>query len=216
MTRRRARCGSTTRTSRTTSRTAMRPQCGRLHRAGPGSRRARAGGLTLLSLDNLPANGRVLRGRVLAFADALGSPSLVDWIAAHCSFPCSMVDRIVPRTTDADRDQISAALGLHDAWPVVAEPFIDWVLEDRFAAGRPEWPGVRYVATQEDVAAWERLKLRMVNGAHSALAYLGVMAGWATVDSAMAQPALHGFIDATVARRDRADAARRRGAAGLP
>jgi len=152
--------------------------------------------VTLLSLDNLPANGRVLRGRVLAFADGLGGPSLVDWIALHCTFPCSMVDRIVPRTTDADRNRISAALGVRDAWPVVAEPFIDWVLEDRFAAGRPDWPGVRYVATHEDVAAWERLKLRMVNGAHSALAYLCVMAGWTTVDAAMAQPALRGFIDA--------------------
>ena len=160
-------------------------------------RRARGlGGLTLLSLDNLPANGRVLRGLVLAFAEALGEAALVDWIAGRCSFPCSMVDRIVPRSTDADRESISAALGLQDAWPVVAEPFIDWVLEDRFAAGRPAWPGVRYVASEADVAAWERLKLRMVNGAHSALACLGVVAGWRTVDAAMAQPALRGFLDA--------------------
>jgi fructuronate reductase len=154
-----------------------------------------AGGLTLLSLDNLPANGRVLRGLVLSFAEALGDPALVDWIADHCSFPCSMVDRIVPRSTDADREAIGHALGLHDAWPVLAEPFIDWVLEDRFAAGRPAWPGVRYVAAEADVAAWERLKLRMVNGAHSALAYLGVVAGWKTVDAAMARPALRGFLD---------------------
>lgn len=153
------------------------------------------GGLTLMSLDNLPANGRVLRGLVLAFARALDDPALVDWIDTSCSFPCSMVDRIVPRTTDADREQIAAALGVHDAWPVVAEPFIDWVLEDRFVAGRPAWPGVRYVATHADVAAWERLKLRMVNGAHSALAYLGVVGGWATVDAAMAQPALRRFLD---------------------
>ncbi len=154
------------------------------------------GGLTLLSLDNLPANGRVLRGLVLAFAQALGQAGLADWIDEHCTFPCSMVDRIVPRTTDADRECIGQALGLHDAWPVVAEPFIDWVLEDRFAAGRPEWPGVRLVAAPADVAAWERLKLRMVNGAHSALAYLGVVAGWATVDVAIGQPALHRFIAA--------------------
>jgi fructuronate reductase len=159
-------------------------------------RAGEAGGLTLLSLDNLPANGRVLRGLVLGFAEALGDPALVDWIAGHCSFPCSMVDRIVPRSTDADREAIGHALGLHDAWPVLAEPFIDWVLEDRFAAGRPAWPGVRYVAAEADVAAWERLKLRMVNGAHSALAYLGVVAGWKTVDAAMAQPALRAFLDA--------------------
>ncbi len=154
------------------------------------------GGLALLSLDNLPANGRVLRGLVLAFAQALGQAGLADWIEANCTFPCSMVDRIVPRTTDADRERVDQALGLHDAWPVVAEPFIDWVLEDRFAAGRPEWPGARFVAAAADVAAWERLKLRMVNGAHSALAYLGVVAGWATVDVAIGQPTLHRFIDA--------------------
>ena len=163
---------------------------------GLAQRRARGlGGLTLLSLDNLPANGRVLRGLVLAFAQALGDPGLADWIASRCTFPCSMVDRIVPRTTNADRERIGQALGLHDAWPVVAEPFIDWVLEDRFAAGRPDWPGVRYVAAPADVAAWERVKLRMVNGAHSALAYLGVVAGWATVDVAIGQPALARFID---------------------
>lgn len=163
---------------------------------GLAQRRARGlDGLTLLSLDNLPANGRVLRGLVLAFAQALGGPGLADWIDSHCSFPCSMVDRIVPRTIDADRERIGQALGLHDAWPVVAEPFIDWVLEDRFVAGRPAWPGVRYVATPAEVAAWERLKLRMVNGAHSALAYLGVVAGWATVDAAISQPALRRFID---------------------
>jgi fructuronate reductase len=132
---------------------------------------------------------------VLALARAAGQAGLAEWIDANCTFPCSMVDRIVPRTTDADRERIGQALGLHDAWPVVAEPFIDWVLEDSFAAGRPEWPGVRYVATAADVAAWERLKLRMVNGAHSALAYLGVVAGWATVDVAIGQPALRRFVD---------------------
>jgi fructuronate reductase len=154
------------------------------------------GPVTLLSLDNLPSNGHVLRHRVLALTERQGPTALADWIANRCTFPCSMVDRIVPRTTDADRARIAVALGVHDAWPVVAEPFIDWVLEDRFAAGRPDWPGVRYVATHDEVAAWERLKLRMVNGAHSALAYLGVVAGWTTVDAAMAQPALRRFIDA--------------------
>ena len=153
-------------------------------------------GITLMSLDNLPANGRVLRGLVLRFAQALGDAALANWIDTRCSFPCSMVDRIVPRSTDADRAQIGAVLGLNDAWPVVAEPYLDWVLEDRFAAGRPAWPGVRFVAAETDVAAWERLKLRMVNGAHSALAYLGVVAGWKTVDAAMAQPGLRAFLDA--------------------
>ena len=165
---------------------------------GLASRHARGRApLTLMSLDNLPANGRVLRAKVLAAAafDA----ALADWIATRCTFPCSMVDRIVPRTSDADRARIAASLGVHDAWPVVAEPFIDWVLEDRFATGRPDWKGVRYVNGEADVAAWERLKLRMVNGAHSSLAYLAVVAGWPTVDVAMAQPAMRGFLDALLA-----------------
>jgi fructuronate reductase len=149
--------------------------------------------LTLLSCDNLPANGDTLRGLVLAFARQV-DPSLHAWIAARCTFPNSMVDRIVPRTTPADRERISAVLGVDDAWPVVAEPFFDWVIEDRFAAGRPEWQhgGTRFVDHAEP---FEQLKLRMVNGSHSALAYLGAMAGLRTVDQAVAQPVLRRYID---------------------
>jgi fructuronate reductase len=157
-------------------------------------RRARGlGPVTLMSLDNLPGNGNVLRGLVLDFAAMLDGP-LADWIATGCTFPNSMVDRIVPRTTDADRDAVAAALGAHDAWPVVAEPFFDWAVEDRFAAGRPDWSagGARFVA---QAAPWERLKLRMVNGSHSSLAYLGVAAGLRTVDAAVAQPALRRHVE---------------------
>ena len=151
-------------------------------------------GLTLLSLDNLPSNGEVLRERLLKHVREHDG-ALADWIEARCSFPCSMVDRIVPRTTDDDRTRISAHLGFEDAWPVVGEPFFDWVIEDRFAAGRPEWQhgGARFVA---DAKPFETLKLRMVNGSHSALAYLGAMAGWRTVDVAIAQPALRRYVDA--------------------
>ena len=154
-------------------------------------------GIALVSLDNLPRNGEVLRGLVLDFATRC-DPALPAWIDATCSFPSSMVDRIVPRTTDADRDRIARKLGQRDAWPVVAEPYFEWALEDRFVAGRPDWAraGVRFVAHASDVAAWEMLKLRMVNGAHSSLAYLGVMAGWPTVDAAMAQPDLHAHLEA--------------------
>ena len=159
-------------------------------------RAAGLGGLALMSLDNLPANGRVLRAAVLAFARAIGDAGLAGWIEARCSFPCSMVDRIVPRTVLADRAQVSADLGADDAWPVVAEPFTDWVLEDAFVAGRPAWPGVRWAADAAAVGAAERLKLRMVNGAHSAIAYLGVVAGWPTVDAALAEPALRSYIEA--------------------
>ena len=156
---------------------------------------ARGGpGITLMSLDNLPSNGEVLRERLLSHTRS-ANPELAEWIETHCSFPCSMVDRIVPRTTDADCERISAHLGLQDAWPVVGEPFFDWVIEDRFAAGRPEWQhgGARFVA---DAKPFETLKLRLVNGAHSALAYLGAVAGWRTVDQAMAVPALHRYLDA--------------------
>lgn len=160
-----------------------------------GLQRRRASGLgpvTLLSLDNLPGNGHLLRGLVLAFAAQVDA-RLAEWIGQACTFPCSMVDRIVPRTTDEDRAAVAQALGMTDAWPVQAEPFLEWVVEDRFAAGRPDWAvgGARFV---DEAAPFETLKLRMVNGAHSALAYLSVMAGWGTVDQAVAQPALRRYL----------------------
>lgn len=152
------------------------------------------GPLTLMSLDNLPANGRVLRGAVLRLAEAV-DPALARRIAAECCFPCSMVDRIVPRTTDADRAAVSEALGCEDRWPVLGEPFFDWAVEDDFAADRPDWTlgGARFVA---DAEPFERLKLRMVNGTHSSIAYLGAMAGWQTVDKAIAQAPLREHIEA--------------------
>ncbi|NMK49687.1 mannitol dehydrogenase family protein [Achromobacter sp. Bel] len=157
-------------------------------------RAAGLGPVTLMSLDNLPGNGHLLRGMVLAFAEQVDR-ALAGWIASACAFPCSMVDRIVPRTTDDDRREVAQALGMHDAWPVLAEPYLEWVVEDRYAAGRPDWTagGARFVA---EAAPFETLKLRTVNGAHSALAYLSVMAGWATVDQAMAQPALKAYLTA--------------------
>ena len=153
--------------------------------------------VTLLSCDNLPSNGNTLRGLVLEFA-GLCDPGLADWIATHCTFPNSMVDRIVPRTTDEDRKRIAARLGMDDAWPVVGEPFLEWVIEDHFAADRPAWDqpgGARFVV---DAAPFEHLKLRMVNGPHSALAYLAASAGLDTVSQAMADPSLHDYLDALI------------------
>jgi fructuronate reductase len=149
--------------------------------------------LTLLSLDNLPANGDTLRGLVLAFAERVDA-KLARWIERECAFPNSMVDRIVPRTADADLAQAQKALGVADHGAVVAEPFFAWAVEDRFAAGRPDWSagGAQFVPRAEP---FEHLKLRMLNGAHSAIAYLGVQAGWATVDQSIAQPALARFVD---------------------
>jgi len=160
---------------------------------GLGLRRAAGRGpLTILSLDNLPSNGHTLRGLVLAFAERVDA-SLARWIDESCTFPNSMVDRIVPRTTDTDRSGVEGPLGVHDAWPVLAEPFFDWAVEDRFAAGRPAWGcgGARFV---DSAAPFETLKLRMVNGGHSTIAYLGAMAGWRTVDEAIDQPALRRVV----------------------
>lgn len=149
--------------------------------------------LTLLSCDNLQANGDTLRSLVLAFALRL-DVALTGWIDTHCTFPNSMVDRIVPATREDDRARIAERLGVEDAWPVVGEPYLNWVIEDKFAAGRPAWEaaGVTFVA---NAAPYERLKLRMVNGPHLALACLGSLLGLATMHEAAAVPALRGFVD---------------------
>ena len=161
-----------------------------------GLQRRRASGtgpLTLLSKYNLPANGRMPRGLVPAFAGCV-DPALQAWIATGCRFPNSMVDRLVPHTTDADRDRIAAHLGLRDAWPVCAEPFLDGAVEDDFAACHPrrDLGGTRIVASAQ---SFEKVKPRMVDGAQPALACLGHMAGWATVDAAIARAPLRAFVE---------------------
>lgn len=147
---------------------------------------------TVLTCDNLPSNGHVLRGLVLGLA-ALTDPALADWIAREGAFPCSMVDRIVPATTPADITETDTALGLHDASPVMAEPFRQWAIEDRFVGKRPAWEmaGAEMVA---EVAPYEFMKLRMLNGAHSSLAYLGYLAGHETVADATTDPLIASFL----------------------
>jgi fructuronate reductase len=149
---------------------------------------------TVLSCDNLPENGRSVRRVVTEFADWV-DPALGRFVADHLAFPSCMVDRIVPATTDADRDRIDAALGVADHWPVVCETFSQWVIEDRFPQGRPAWEeaGAEMV---EDVRPYEEMKLRLLNGAHSSIAYLGQLAGWETVADAIADPALTAHIAA--------------------
>jgi fructuronate reductase len=139
---------------------------------------------TVLSCDNLPANGATT-ARILNRFAALRSPELGRWVAGEVAYPSTMVDRIVPATTDADRAAVAKALGVIDAWPVVTEPFTQWVIEDRFPAGRPDFAaaGVQLVA---DVAPFEHMKLRLLNAAHSALAYLGYLAGFETIAATMA------------------------------
>lgn len=160
-------------------------------------RRRRASGIapfTLLSCDNLPANGETLKRVVTRFAE-LCDAELGAYIAQHVAFPSTMVDRIVPATTDADRLLVSQATGLVDNWPIITEPFSQWVVEDRFPTGRPEWDkfGVTFV---EDVSAFELMKLRLLNGSHSALAYLGYLAGHETVSQTMQGKGFAEFVRA--------------------
>ncbi|WP_413993063.1 mannitol dehydrogenase family protein [Labrys okinawensis] len=158
-------------------------------------RRRRAGirPFTLLSCDNLPQNGRTLQ-RVLTEYAALRDKDLAAYITGEIAFPSSMVDRIVPSTTDADRASTDAALGLADAWPVLGEPFTQWVIEDRFVSGRPrlEESGVEFAG---DVEPFEHMKLRLLNGTHSTIAAVGRLSGYELVSQAIGDPLIRGLIE---------------------
>nr|WP_246438676.1 mannitol dehydrogenase family protein [Novosphingobium piscinae] len=159
-----------------------------------GQRRAAGqGGLTLLSCDNLADNGHQLR-RLLGDYLAARDPGLGAWTGQTCTFPCSMVDRIVPATTPEDRAEAAAALGVEDRGLVVTEPFSQWVIEDAFAGPRPAWDlvGAEIVGA---VAPYETAKLRMLNGAHSALAYCGLLAGHSFVHEAVGDPLLRPLVE---------------------
>jgi fructuronate reductase len=148
--------------------------------------------VTVLSCDNLTSNGEVLHRLVLDFVGALPSPEgapLAEWLEANVTFPCSMVDRIVPATTGADRERAAALLGLADEGLVVAEPFSQWVIEDHFAGERPVWEKVGAQLTA-DVAPYELMKLRILNGSHSTLAYHGALAGYQTIAETVADARL--------------------------
>ncbi|EHK65346.1 mannitol dehydrogenase family protein [Achromobacter arsenitoxydans] len=151
--------------------------------------------VTLLSCDNLRGNGDILRSLVLAFALRV-DVTLTDWIDRHCTFPNSMVDRIVPVTQDHDRQRIAGRLGVEDAWPVLGEPYLNWVIEDKFAAGRPAWDALGGATFVRNAAPYERLKLRMVSGPHSALAYLGATLGLQTMAEAVNTPVLRAYVEA--------------------
>lgn len=138
---------------------------------------------TVLSCDNIPDNGHVVKNAVLGMAQKR-SAELAGWIDAHVSFPGTMVDRIVPAATETSLAEITQELGVVDPCAISCEPFIQWVVEDNFVAGRPEWEaaGVQMV---KDVLPWEQMKLRMLNGSHSFLAYLGYLAGYAHINECM-------------------------------
>ncbi|HEX8508142.1 MAG TPA: mannitol dehydrogenase family protein [Propionibacteriaceae bacterium] len=151
------------------------------------------GAFSVMSCDNIQENGLVARRAFSTFAQAK-DPELAVWIERESSFPNSMVDRITPVTTDADRAEVTEQFGVPDGWPVVAEPFFQWVLEDDFVAGRPpfEEAGVQVVA---DVEPYELMKLRLLNAGHQALAYFGYLSGYRYAHEAAQDPAFRQYLD---------------------
>jgi fructuronate reductase len=146
----------------------------------------------VISCDNLADNGHRLRRAVLEFVRS-SDPSLTQWIEKEVPFPCTMVDSITPATDDALRARVKEVMGVEDRWPVQRESFCQWVLENKLRGPQPDWTAVGVTVT-DDVAGFERAKLRLLNGAHSTLAYTGSLAGYETVSSAMNDEALAGFI----------------------
>jgi fructuronate reductase len=161
--------------------------------------RAAAGPVALVSCDNLPSNGKRLRGLVTqALEYGRTGDGLVDWVRANVTFPGTMVDRIVPATTAETLATVERVLGVSDLAAVAAEPYLQWVIEDDFPAGRPAWERAGAVLTG-DASPWERLKLRTLNGVHSAIAYLGALAGRETIAEALQIPGMVAMLRRFVA-----------------
>ena len=148
---------------------------------------------TVMSCDNLQGNGHVIQKVLLAYT-ALGKPALRAWISGNVAFPNSMVDRITPATTPADIAWIQTRFGITDAWPVVTEPFLQWVIEDSFSNGRPQWERVGAQFTS-NVSPFEFMKIRLLNASHLAMAYLGALHGFTYVQDIMADPLFTSFIE---------------------
>jgi fructuronate reductase/mannitol 2-dehydrogenase len=165
-----------------------------------GLARRRGAGLapfTVLSCDNLPRNGELARAAVVGLA-ALRDPELAAWIEQHGAFPSSMVDRITPRTSPEDRAWVAREFGVADRWPVLTEPFSQWIVEDAFSAGRPplEEVGVQFV---DDVAPFALMKTRLLNASHCVLGHLGALAGHEHAHEAVADPVLKTAIERLMA-----------------
>jgi mannitol 2-dehydrogenase len=157
-------------------------------------RRERAAGpITILSCDNLPRNGDAARAATLSAAARLDR-SLPEWVEKHCTFPNSMVDRITPSTAPDDVDWLRESAGIVDGWPVVSEPFRQWVMTDDFAADRPSWEDAGALFSDR-IDDWEQYKLRLLNAGHSCIAYLSALEGITYVHEAMAVPALRAFLE---------------------
>lgn len=150
---------------------------------------------TILTCDNLPDNGRLVQAMVVALARRIDG-SLADWIEEHARFPATMVDRITPATTDADIKRVAQLTGVYDAAPVLCEPFRQWVIEDNFVDGERPDLGLAGAELVDDVNAYEHMKLRMLNGTHSSLAYLGYLAGYETISQTVANEDFAAFVRA--------------------
>jgi fructuronate reductase len=150
-------------------------------------------GLAVVPCDNVPDNGAMV-ARVVGELAAAVDPGLAAWISDHVAFVTTMVDRITPHTTDDDRAAVRERLGLDDPVPVVTEPYVEWVLAGEFPQGRPRWEdvGARFV---DDIVPWEHRKLWLLNGSHSLMAYAGTLRGHETVEQAIADPVVRGWVE---------------------
>jgi fructuronate reductase len=150
-------------------------------------------GMAVVPCDNIPDNGE-MAARVLAELAAAVDPALADWIAEHVAFVTTMVDRITPRATDDDRLAVQTSTGVDDPVPVVTEPYTEWVLAGDFPRGRPRWEavGARFV---DDIVPWEHRKLWLLNGSHSLMAYAGSLRGHETVEEAVSDPVVRGWVE---------------------
>ena len=151
-------------------------------------------GLAVVPCDNVPENGAMV-ARVVGELAAAVDPALAAWIAEHVSFVTTMVDRITPHTTDDDRAAVRDRAGVDDPVPVVTEPYVEWVLSGEFPQGRPQWDavGARFV---DDILPWEHRKLWLLNGSHSLMAYAGTLRGHETVEQAISDPVVRGWVEA--------------------
>lgn len=149
-------------------------------------------GITIQSCDNIQQNGEVAKEMLTAYI-SLAEPELLNWVAENVSFPNAMVDRITPVTSAEALNQLHNRFNVDDAWPVVCEPFCQWVIEDNFVNGRPDWnlAGAQFV---KDVHPYEKMKIRLVNGGHVALGFTGYLAGYSFVYETMADPVFFNFV----------------------
>ncbi|OQE96758.1 hypothetical protein PENNAL_c0001G03324 [Penicillium nalgiovense] len=151
---------------------------------------------TVMSCDNMQKNGSITRNMLVSFARLMRDPDVANWIAEKGAFPNAMVDRITPQTSAEDKKELARDFGIEDAWPVVTEPFMQWVIEDQFSDGRPEFEkvGVQVVKNVHDVEEFEMHKLRLLNGSHSAIGYPGQMAGFEYVHEVMQNPHMRKLV----------------------